>query len=745
MKSNQEIANFLNKLAQLENLHSQYKLDDPEQARKYEDGELAIYKSFNQVKALTDAAQYIQSMEEPVIKKLKQNTKIKLIGPQVAEKIEEFSWKGTTTRFDILAMRYAGPPEVYRIPGIGIEMTKKLASEGIHTAADFNTKIKVNSIKLNNTAEKILEVVRVCEFPNLPRRENTKDGIINKEITNILKGDNKADKYIYNHILHGTSLIPKYRTAYDKAREYWETINAGVAMHNNTVSSPVLSSDNLTVNLLSLPIDKIYLEYDSNTINIYIDLETTDISGKVILNEKSNSKLYDISFTAINPELELYALLLLRLATEIVDSFIPNSQVDIHNKTIKWDKIKENYETLPSIDNFKFLLQFKAKDTLVVEDNPFWLPVFSFADNKDASNSDISKYLNIWRDLESLDSEGQPNLQFRLSAYLNASTAIRNFEVPLVELINEYEINILEPITPQIITVSKELLKKLKNYGVRGIGKSMAEKITWFVLIGMHPRYSALLQKYASIVELMQVEGVGASTARKLYYQNNITNLKELWEAANKPVEKGGLSLGAKPMQWLARYIAGDVGGRLPYSVAEKRYKEFERAFNSEFKGLKTVKIAPAGSYRRKRETVKDIDIVVMGVNSANIAAMCTKNGWKILAAGEDKVEPLIGNIKADIWIVHNPEEFGAALLYLTGSKQFNVIMRDDAKQKGYILNQRGLFAGRTEESPKVAGSETEYGIFTALDWPWIEPERREAGKFEVAVKEHKLRKQLEL
>ena len=143
--------------------------------------------------------------------------------------------------------------------------------------------------------------------------------------------------------------------------------------------------------------------------------------------------------------------------------------------------------------------------------------------------------------------------------------------------------------------------------------------------------------------------------------------------------------------------------------------------------------VTPAGSLRRGRETVGDLDLLVTGRDPASIADHFVKFPGiaAILAKGEDKVSVKLKNdLQVDVRLLER-SAYGAALQYFTGSKEHNVALRDRAKRHGWKLNEYGLFHGE-----KVLASRTEEEIYAKLGLPWIPPELREnLGEIEAAEK----------
>ena len=271
-----------------------------------------------------------------------------------------------------------------------------------------------------------------------------------------------------------------------------------------------------------------------------------------------------------------------------------------------------------------------------------------------------------------------------------------------------------------------------------GVGKSSAAKIQELLDTGkLKFREEIAREVPESVLSLLQIPGLGPKKAAVLWQQKQIDSLDTL----KKAIEAGELDdlkgFGKKSISQIADGIAflQNTAGRTrlgeAWDVAEQ-----VRALLSKMKGVKRVE--SAGSLRRGRETVGDLDFLCIAKDGPAVIQEFTRlpGVTKVLASGETKGSILIEwrsgkAIQADLRVV--PEEsFGAAWQYFTGSKEHNVHLRQLAVKRGWSLNEYSLSEAKTE---KVIAARTEEDIYKALDLPWIPPELREdRGEFEVGA-----------
>jgi DNA polymerase (family 10) len=293
-------------------------------------------------------------------------------------------------------------------------------------------------------------------------------------------------------------------------------------------------------------------------------------------------------------------------------------------------------------------------------------------------------------------------------------------------------------------------IKKLKE--IPSVGQSIAEIIEELIKTGRSTEYEKL--KKATPVrldELARVEGLGPKSIQKLYRELGVRNLKDL-EAAAKKGKIGALEgFGAKSEEKILKGIgfAKSSGSRFITGLMLPQIHEIE----TQLAGVAGVtKVTVAGSARRRRDTIGDIDILAVSSKPAAVMdhfVSKTPGVMTVIAHGVTKSSIKIKpGINIDLRIVP-AESYGAALNYFTGSKDHNVAIRARANKLGLTLNEYGLFkikAGSTkkgvdQEGTRVA-SRSEEEIYRALKMAYPEPELREnTGEVEAAVREFEYKK----
>jgi DNA polymerase (family 10) len=304
--------------------------------------------------------------------------------------------------------------------------------------------------------------------------------------------------------------------------------------------------------------------------------------------------------------------------------------------------------------------------------------------------------------------EGGP-ATFRVRAYENATEAIKGTREDLAEL--------------KVSGLTK----------IEGIGKSTAQKIREYFDTGSIARLDELRVKYpADFVVLTRIPGLGPKSLLRLRAELGVENLDDLKAAIAGEKIRDLKGMGAKTEEKLAKAIEriGSKQDRRPIAkalpLAETLIEEIQ-----EIAGV--VEVQYAGSLRRFRETIADIDLVVSSEDAAPSMDYFVHmpRVTEVLGHGDTKssVVTEIG-IQVDLRVV-TPEQYGAALLYFTGSKAHNIKLRQRALDQGTTLNEYGLaeLAGG-----KVIASRSEEEIYQALGLPWIAPPMREdQGEVEAA------------
>ncbi|MFQ6105013.1 MAG: DNA polymerase/3'-5' exonuclease PolX [Candidatus Glassbacteria bacterium] len=270
---------------------------------------------------------------------------------------------------------------------------------------------------------------------------------------------------------------------------------------------------------------------------------------------------------------------------------------------------------------------------------------------------------------------------------------------------------------------------------VPGIGKDLAKKVSEFLKSGRvtdHEQLKAEIPE--SLLEVLLVPGMGPKKAKYLFENHGVAGIEDL----ERIIATGGLKdlpgFGAKTEENILKGIALVKSGRerTPLGIAVR----IAREIIDNLKGLPEIKrIEVAGSVRRCRETVKDIDVLVTSTDPVRVMGQFTSlpNVSEVLASGDTKSSIRVHEgIQVDLRVVE-PDSFGAALQYFTGSKAHNVRLRDMASRKGLKINEYGIF--REKGNRKMGGKEEEE-IYHVLDLPLIPPEIREdLGEIDAAMK----------
>ena len=270
---------------------------------------------------------------------------------------------------------------------------------------------------------------------------------------------------------------------------------------------------------------------------------------------------------------------------------------------------------------------------------------------------------------------------------------------------------------------------------VPGVGEAIAEKTEEYLRTGKISYYERLKREVpAGIVELMRLPGLGPKTARRFWVELGVEGPAELRDAIAAGRLAGLKGFGAKKIEQLRSVLAAPAAGpgpaRRPIEDVYPVALGLVRAIRD---GAVVDRVEVAGSFRRARETVGDLDLLVTSKDPGSV--FDTFSALALVAEvkmrGETKETVLLqGGLQVDLRVV-KPEEFGAALQYFTGSKDHNVHLRSRARDRGLKVNEYGVF--RDEE--RVAGA-TEEDVYAALGLAWIPPELREdRGEIELAAR----------
>lgn len=322
-------------------------------------------------------------------------------------------------------------------------------------------------------------------------------------------------------------------------------------------------------------------------------------------------------------------------------------------------------------------------------------------------NVEIAQTLTKLADL--LEIEGA-NV-FRVRAYRNAAHLVENLPRSVADMV-----------------VAKEDLSALP-----GIGDALALKMKEIVETG-HLRALEREEKQVptTLSDLMKISGLGPRRVHELYEKLKITDLASLEHAVRKGKLRTLDGFGEKTETRIREYLhrKTQTGNRALLVMAEQLVESLLKTL----RGVKGVKrVVPAGSFRRRQETVGDVDILATCADSAEIMRRFVgyEDAAEVIAHGETRSSVILrSGLHVDLRVV--PEEcYGAALHYFTGSKAHNIAIRARGVKAGLKINEYGVFRGEAR-----VGGATEHEVYAAVQLPFIEPELREdRGEIEAAEK----------
>ena len=313
-------------------------------------------------------------------------------------------------------------------------------------------------------------------------------------------------------------------------------------------------------------------------------------------------------------------------------------------------------------------------------------------------NTTLAARLDETADLLEIDGANS----FRVRAYRNAARLVEDLPLPLAELVAAGTARVQE---------------------LPGIGKDLADKLASLVTSGSFPQLEEQREKIpAGVREMLRISGLGPKKAAVLFRDLAIDSLAKLQAACEAGTVADLKGFGKKTQTALLEGLASLGSGEQRTLLSEARpIAEALAALLRSVPGVSQVE--PAGSVRRGKETIGDLDLLCTASDPAPPMDALAAHPWveKVLARGETKQRVrLTSGLELDLRVVP-AESFGAALQYFTGSKEHNIVVRQRALERGYKLNEYGVY--RDEEL--VAGT-TEADVYAAVGLPWIAPELRE-------------------
>lgn len=324
-------------------------------------------------------------------------------------------------------------------------------------------------------------------------------------------------------------------------------------------------------------------------------------------------------------------------------------------------------------------------------------------------NIHIAKLLDETADLMEIAAEDG----FRIRSYRNAAKTIEGHPESIDAILDDASRKVTD---------------------IPGIGKGIAAILVEIKQRGSFERRDEMLEKYPpTALEMLKIQGLGPKSIAALIENFRVTTIDDLERICREQKLRDLPRMGAKLEEKILKSIAiyRRSAGRFLIDFATETAEELQTLF-APLKGI--TSISPAGSLRRGKDTIGDVDILVAGPES--VQALDTFAKWskvdELLAKGENKASARVGveGIQVDVRALPT-ESFGAAMQYFTGSKEHNVTLRTRAVKLGYTLNEYSL---SRESDGQVIAAATEQDIYHALGLAWIPPELREnSGEIEAA------------
>lgn len=319
-------------------------------------------------------------------------------------------------------------------------------------------------------------------------------------------------------------------------------------------------------------------------------------------------------------------------------------------------------------------------------------------------NLEIARLINETADL--LEIAGEDS--FRIRSYRQAASAIETYPSRIADLLRD----------------GKDVTS------IPGVGKSIAAHLGEINERGSFGRRDKLLERFPStVLEFLQIPGLGPKTIATLIEQFKISTLDELEALCTgqklRDLPRMGTKLEEKILKGIAHYRQSS--GRFLLSFATELAEELAAYIGGD--------VVAAGSVRRGKETVGDVDLLVTGQEPEDVFSRFAKHQkiQEVIARGENKISARVGLERLQVDVRALPKDsLGAALQYFTGSKEHNIILRQRALRQGLTLNEYGL--ARVESGERVAGV-TEEEIYQTLGLVWVPPELREnQGEIDAAA-----------
>jgi DNA polymerase (family 10) len=325
-------------------------------------------------------------------------------------------------------------------------------------------------------------------------------------------------------------------------------------------------------------------------------------------------------------------------------------------------------------------------------------------------NREIARLLSETADLMEIAAEDG----FRIRSYRNAAAVIEGYPERIEDILKNPERKVTD---------------------IAGIGKGIATALEDIVAHGSFDKRDALLAKYPpTLLELLRIQGLGPKGIALVYEHYKVATIDELERLCNehklRELPRMGAKLEEKVLKSIEQYRQRT--GRFLLSFGQKTADELI-PYLLEAGGIE--QIAAAGSLRRGKDTIGDLDLLAAGPGAAAALERFVRHPkvHNVLGRGENKASVQFGleGLQVDLRALAS-ESYGAAMQYFTGSKEHNIVLRLRAQRMGLMLNEYGLF--RVDNEERLAGANEEE-VYRALGMAWIPPELREnCGEIEAAL-----------
>ncbi len=319
------------------------------------------------------------------------------------------------------------------------------------------------------------------------------------------------------------------------------------------------------------------------------------------------------------------------------------------------------------------------------------------------TNGQIADVLEQMADLLEFDGANA----FRTRAYRNAARAIRD-------------------LTESVETIIEDTGRRLTD--VDGIGKSVAEKCEVLVRNGELPQLKTLLQKIpATVLDMLRVQGLGPKKAAVIFRELKVESIDQLKQACLDGRVRVLKGFGEKTEKAILKGVdtVESAGTRIYWAKAD----DIAQAVRQHLERCEAVdRLEAAGSYRRGKETVGDLDFLVVSRRPEFVMDHFLQypDVTEVISRGPTKMSVRIrSGLQIDLRVVR-AESFGAALQYFTGSKEHNVVLRGLARQRGLKINEYGVFRVDGQSQQYLAGA-SERDVYDAMELPLFAPELRES------------------